>query len=667
MAVVVYALFFAQTQISPYDVTVVAPAPPRSASQSVRDREALATAPHKSADDVLVVVPGLFVTHHGGEGKASQMFFRGFDAVHGQDVEVTAGGIPVNDVSNIHGQGYADLNFIPAELVQQIKAQPGAYDPRQGDFAVAGSLQLSLGYTEPGVTAKAAVGSFASQRQFLAYRPPEAEAGTFAAFEHYRTDGFGPARAAQRASFVTQSVWTLPHDLRLRVLGSSYAARFSSAGVLSLADVKSEAVDRFATYDDSQGGASSRSQALVELLQDTQGQHCGLTAYVVTRGMRLRQNFTGFLFDPSGDLQQQTNDAVTAGSHAFLRKRVHALAANDTIELGFFTRSDWITQSQSRLSSIDVRVSGDDVEAVVRATNVAAYLDAAVHPHPRVTWRGGLRLNALAFTAADRGGASANPSRSAQGIAVNPKATMDVRAWNDSHVVLSYGEGFRSPQARSLADGENTPFAKVRSGELGLRSHGTWGNASAAGFVTRLSEDLVFDPQTTRNEPVPPSQRLGMALDFTWQHFSWLAATASGTFAQARFTASDAQFGKGDLLPYVPQWVARADLLFKRQAIIGGHPLFMELGTGWSLLAGRPLPYQERGHSIFLVDSALRLRYRAVAAGLSAWNLLNSDWYDGEFAFAARWQQSGPTSVLPERFVTVGNPRTLLFDVSFFL
>jgi hypothetical protein len=93
----------------------------------------------------------------------------------------------------------------------------------------------------------------------------------------------------------------------------------------------------------------------------------------------------------------------------------------------------------------------------------------------------------------------------------------------------------------------------------------------------------------------------------------------------------------------------------------------MELGTGGSLVTGRPLPYQDRGHSVFLIDTALRVRYRALAAGLSVWNLLNSDWYDGEFAFAARWQQNGAASVVPQRFVTVGNPRTLLLDVSIFL
>src|SRR4051812_23277236 len=86
-------------------ITVQGTAPPRSASENEVDRRVLQAAPHKNASQMLESVPGVFVSQHGGEGKAHQIFFRGFDAVHGQDVEIWAGGAPVNDVSNIHGQG----------------------------------------------------------------------------------------------------------------------------------------------------------------------------------------------------------------------------------------------------------------------------------------------------------------------------------------------------------------------------------------------------------------------------------------------------------------------------------------------------------------------------------------------------------------------------------
>jgi hypothetical protein len=101
------------------------------------DRRVLAAAPHRTASDLLLTVPGIALTQHSGEGAAHQIFFRGFDAVHGQDLEIWAAGAPVNDLSNVHGQGYADLHFLPPELVKQVRSAPGTYDPRQGDFSVA--------------------------------------------------------------------------------------------------------------------------------------------------------------------------------------------------------------------------------------------------------------------------------------------------------------------------------------------------------------------------------------------------------------------------------------------------------------------------------------------------------------------------------------------------
>jgi len=662
------SLACAVAQASPYDVTVTAPAPPRSASETVRDREALATAPHRSADELMMLVPGMFITQHGGEGKAFQIFYRGFDAVHGQDVEISAGGIPVNDVSNIHGQGYADLHFLPAEVVEQVHALPGPFNPHQGDFAVAGSLQLTLGLDEPGITLKSGLGSFGVRRQFLAYRPPDADRDTFAAVELYHTDGFGPSRAAERASVVAQSALALPGELRARVLLSSHAGRFSSAGVLPEQEIELGLVERFATLDPRQGGASSRSQVLAELTRDSPGIRAGLSAYAVARGMQLRQNFTGFLTDPSGDLQQQGNDAVTVGSHGFFRKRMLLLSPLDTIEVGYFWRADRIDQSQLRLSSVDGSVTASEVQAEVQANNLAGYVDTALHPFSRLTLRGGVRMDALSYTTTDSGAQAQGQSRSSQGLHLGPKATADIQLWSQGHLLLSYGEGFRSPQARSLSDGERTPFAKVRSAEVGLRTAGDWGAASVSAFATRLSGDLVFDPATARNEAVPGSQRVGASVDLRWQPRPSLVVNAGATYTQARFTGSDTVYRKGALLPYVPQIVGRADVAYRRTlGTVREAPVQLEFGTGWSLLARRPLPYSEFGSDIFLVDGSLRLRYRAVATSIQVWNIANTDWYDGMFVYAAKWKPTAAASLVPERFVTVGNPRTIMVDLTVFL
>lgn len=60
---------------------------------------------------VLEAVPGLIVTQHSSDGKANQLFLRGFNLDHGTDFLTTVGGMQVNQRSHVHGQGYTDLNF----------------------------------------------------------------------------------------------------------------------------------------------------------------------------------------------------------------------------------------------------------------------------------------------------------------------------------------------------------------------------------------------------------------------------------------------------------------------------------------------------------------------------------------------------------------------------
>ena len=66
-----------------------------------------------TASDLLRRAPGVFISQHSGQGKAHQIFLRGFDAEHGQDLEITVDGVPQNDVSHLHGQGYADVTLLP--------------------------------------------------------------------------------------------------------------------------------------------------------------------------------------------------------------------------------------------------------------------------------------------------------------------------------------------------------------------------------------------------------------------------------------------------------------------------------------------------------------------------------------------------------------------------
>lgn len=657
--------------------------PPRSASEIVQGQRVLTSAPHRTASDLLLTVPGIALTQHSGEGGAHQIFFRGFDAVHGQDLEIWAGGVPVNDVSNIHSQGYADLNFLPAEVVKQIRSAPGSYDPRQGDFAVAGTLWLDLGYGEPGVTARAAIGQFGTRRYFMAYHPKGWSDATFAAFELYSTDGFGPARAAQRASAIGQVEFAIG-AVRARVLASAYATSFDSAGVLRLSDIESGQIDRLGSYDQNQGGDSARSQVAFELSQGDDDSHWSMTPYAVLRSMRLRQDFTGYLVTPTngsasevaaaekaseqGNSEQQVNDASTFGFTGSYRRTLALFSASDSFEAGVFARHDRIEQAQKKLSIATSQVTLDEVDAKINATDVAGYLDLALHPLRRLTFRGGLRMDGLAYVTQDDGGQGQGQRRSAQGAHVGKKATLDLRLTHALHALASYGDGFRSPQARSLQAGEKAPFTTVQSFEVGVRYQTQSMRATGSVFRTTLSDDLAFNQVTARNERTPPTRRTGVSAEMAAQPTSWFTAAASITYTRAEFTNTDGGYNAGDLLPYAPQIVIRSDVAFT--PTLGralNRPITSHFGFGQTSIARRPLPYGEMGHDYTLVDAVASVRLREVELGLSAFNLLNLNWYDGEYTFASNFERGAAPSLVPQRHVTVGAPRTVLATLTLFL
>lgn len=653
-------------------VTVAGEAPARNASGVVKKRDVLAAAPHRTASDLLKVIPGVFITQHGGQGKAHQIFLRGFDAGHGQDIELRVAGAPVNEVSNIHGQGYGDLHFIMPEVVRKVRATPGPFDPRQGDFAVAGTIEFDLGLAQNGFQSSFGLGTYGERRFFVAYRPTNASEETFAAVEAQSTDGFGPSRAARRASAVAQWSTSLGNGLSFRIMTSAYAARFSTAGVVLREDVESGRIDPFATYDPRQGGDSTRVQVVagLEHQADDGAARSAITPFFIGRSMRLRANYTGFVVDPvDGDSQQQVQDAFIVGFSGYHRRKIRLFSQEDSVEAGVYARSDFIDQSQKSLSGVDDRVTKTSVDATIRAVDAAAWLDASLRPIRRVVIRGGVRVDGLFYGSTDRANEGSGATRAAMGTHIGGKATVDIAIASGLHVLASYGDGFRSPQARSLGDGERTPFTTVRSFEGGLRyTDGERTQASLAVFHTRLSDDLVFEETTARNERAPATARTGVAADFTLRPRPWIVESGSVTYTHAVFTESGYGQLADTLVPYTPLLVARADVaLMPALGRILGRTLTGHLGTGLSYLGRRPLPYAEFGRDIFMADVSVGLRLREVALRFDIENLLNARWYDGQFTYPASFTRGAATSLVPRQVVTLGAPFTLMATLSLYL
>jgi iron complex outermembrane recepter protein len=619
----------------------------RSASEVTLGQDVVQAAPRTGAVDLLRLVPGLVASQHSGEGKAHQLFLRGFDAVHGQDIELSVAGLPVNQVSHIHALGYADLNWLIPDAVREVRVTEGSYRAWQGDFAVAGTVRYELGLEEKGVTVGATYGSFNRARLFAGFRPTDAPE-TFAAVELVRGDGFGPQRAFGRASMLGQLVLPL-EGLKVRAVVGSSVGRFDSPGVVRedlFVPGRAGLFDAFGAF---QGGASSRHQVLLGVDVPGDGHKTSAEVFAVLSDLRLSNNFLGFLRSPAGDGLEQTQRDGVVGARAEHHRHLHLFGQTLSLDLGLGGRRDGIEQTQRAFRDVDGVTEAPTIDANITQTALTAWTEASLAPG---AWRfmlGG-RADALGFEVFDRVG-SARPRRSAFGVRFGLKAGLERQLGDHVRVYANYGDGFRSPQARQLADGETAPFVEVRGAEVGLSLEWSRVVTKLALFGSSVANDVFFDHAVGSTVSLGPSLRGGASVIVTARPLEGWLVSGSVTAATARVTTS------GALLPYFAPLVGRLDTSYLRTVELFGERFTGRVGLGVTAIGPRPLPFGDFSRPVGLVDARASVRWRALELVFDVQNLLDSRWRDGEFTFVSSWQPSSAASLLPARHFTAGSPR----------
>jgi iron complex outermembrane receptor protein len=653
------------------DVAVRAKPQPRSASEWESSSAVLRAAPHASGAEMLSVSPGVFVGDKGLPGRAPHLSLRGFDGTSGQDVAIHVGTIPLNQVSHSRAPGYADMRLVMPEVVRSLRIAHGPYDPRQGDFAVAGSLHMDLGLPKPGFYAKGGYGAFGARRVFLAFAPDDRHfTETFAAFATDAVDGPSGVRAGERSSFVGQ-VGGGERMVLYRATIAMGSARFDFPGYLPERLVRAGGDPYAATGP---VGRDRTSQALLgaDVIWEVGEGTLGMGAYAGKTKTSFHQNLTGYLLDVAAggapefpDDSEQVNDAATFGLNLMYRRQVDLTTPRDAIEVGMTARVDSIAQTDTRLFA-DGTIHERPVDATIDATGVGAYADLALYPMRRVVLRGGPRLDSLSFAVADHT-SSSGLERTSQGFHLGNKAMIDVALGSGAHAVASYGEGFRSPEARELEEGERVPFATVRAVEGGLRfKQAELFRASVAVFGSWLDHDRIFDATARSTLPAPASTRVGAATAFAVQAGPF-GANAALTYARATFDASGGSFREGELVPYAPTVVLRNDLfLVGSLGKIGSQKVTGRLGAGLLGAAGRALPGGAEGADTLTVDALGALGYRGFELAVHGTNLLDRRNYDSQYVFASNLDKRA-TLGPPEPHVLVAPPRSVFVTLELHL
>lgn len=638
------------------------------------DAQAFAAVPRRDASSQLMLAPGVLTTNVGGDGHAHQTFLRGFEAGTGQDIEFLVDGVPLNEISNAHNHGYADVFFIPPEVVEQVSVTNGVFDPEQGDFAFAGTAEYRLGVPERGSRVTFLQGSFATSRLLGVIAPRDLPSATFAAFELFRTDGFGRNRASQRGLALGRLAQDDGTDaLRWSLSVYGYGARWDQAGVIRQDDFLRQEIGFFDTYDPNQGGESKRLLVAFDAATGPTDAELSMNLFLQVRDMRIRENFTGFLQDvladpQRGDGAEQRYDVMTLGSRGKYELATTALGETQELSLGWALRYDRGRTEQLRLRTVTAIPYDVIFDREIDVLNAAGWARAQLRPADWLALRGGIRIDAFSFGVLDLDQPSADTegqrvdNRSAQafGFALSPRVSAEVRPFPGLSLVASYGQGTRSTDATALSNNETAPFAVAREVELGAayqlgrKDEGAELRLQAAYVFAAVDKDLVFEPAAGRNILVGPSTRDAVLVAARGHVGGWLDALFNLGITDATLTDT------GERLPYIPELVGRADLaahgpLF--DVSIGGEPLVGRVGLGFTFVPGRPLPNRLQGDAFYLLDASAEIRLWSFAVGVEGRNLLDLRYRQSELNYTSNFRgPSLPPPRTPQRHFAAGEP-----------
>ena len=639
----------------------------------------LSVVPHTNAADILKLAPGILVTNEGGEGHADSIILRGFDAGEGEEMELSVGGVPINDPGNFHGNGYADTHFILPETIESLRVLEGPFDPRQGNFAVAGSADYQLGLAQRGLGAKETYGSYGTNRTLLTWGPDEQSAHTFVAAEYAQSNGYGENRAYKRGSAIAQYEGKFGEHGTWRLTGQAYSVVAQAAGVVREDDFDAGRIGFYGTYDPNQGQDSSRYSVAVDLESHQGNVTFAQQLYLIDRATRIREDFTGFESDtgqpaPMGSMLDLQVSEQSIGARGSARAHFEALGQPQELELGYFARGDAVDNVQHLVARATQAPYGTDASLSGALGDLALYGDLSLKPLSWITLRGGLRGELFTYLVDDNCAGSTpacdeepapsgNPRTSLANAALLPRGSLLLGAFDGFTFVGSFGRGVRSIAIDDVAAGTTSlPIISSYEGGVSYARSTPVGTVSLSSvfYGTRINSDELFNPSVGRTTTIGATSRAGWTgtARFTGRFFD-LAVNAAAV--RGIVDATD------EPIPYVPHVMGRADaaLFGDLPWKIDHSPLRVSLGPAVTYVGNRSLPFGETSEGYVLLDAALRFDWRRLELGLIGTNLLDTQYRLSEFTFVSDFlTQPPPVNPQAERAFTAGAPRMLFVSLS---
>jgi outer membrane receptor protein involved in Fe transport len=612
-----------------------------TASEGVVVNDELALAPAYRPGQLLETVPGLVVTLHSGEGKANQYLMRGYNLDHGTDLATFVDGIPVNEPSHAHGQGYTDLNFLIPELATDIHYTKGTYYAADGDFASVGSVHINYLDTIPDQLSVTG-GTWGFERVFSAGSTALGDGNLLAALELQHYDGPWVVPGDQRKINTVLRYSEGDRQNGYTLTGSFYHGLWMNQTDQPERAIAAGLITRFGELDPSDQGAAQRSNVSWEYFRTVAGGQLSASAYAFDNQLTLINDFTHFLVDPvNGDQEDQHEDRSTVGGSAQYGHGASLFDADHDILAGLQYRYDFV--GVSRTPSKD----GQPIPAAENPLNVnesdeirlgsnAIYLQATSH------WNDWFRT-VLGLREDFQYGSDAGTNHGSDSAALfEPKGSLIFRPAAATEVYLSAGRGFHSDDIRGVNQARisglpGAPLIASQTGEeIGLRQELFERQVALTFAVFNLDaqSETTYDPDVGEDTAGPASRRIGYELNLTYQPLRWLEFYGSLSQDRARFKSAfdDGTGHLGEYLPNAPFATGSFNVYVKNLGPWSGGLVYRYLGAF-------PLSSGPCANSAVATDfPGLKTCAQAPTAPGEVYGHGYGEWNgDVRYAFAAGW------------------------------
>lgn len=636
----------------------------QSASQGSIGKADLRLRPLVREGEIMENIPGMILTQHSGDGKANQMFVRGFNLDHGTDFETRIESMPINMPTHAHGQGYTDLNLLIPELVDQLDYKLGTYYAELGDFGAAGGATLHLARTLPAPIARVEGGAWGFGRTVLAASTTRGNNTLLLGGEVKRYDGpwdisEGLRKQSGIARFTRRS-----GKSEFSLLGLAYSNRWRSSDQIPQRAVENGRISAFGQIDPTLGGMTDRYSLSASWRRALSGGMLRIDAYAIRYAFNLYSNFTYFLDDNArGDQIEQVDHRSIGGLDAEYARAMRTLGSNHVIRVGLQSRYDdadvalYRTAQRERISTVRADIVGQGSAALWTS------VESRWTSHLRTVL--GVRADAYAF---DVNSDRAQNSGSRSAAIASPKASVVFGPFQSTEFYMGGGLGFHSNDARGSTisvdpiSGDAVtrvdPLVRSRGGEIGVRTSATSTlRTTASLWFLSLDSELLFVGDAGTTEPKGRSNRSGVTITNFWRPDPHLTLDADVSFTRSRYSDVDMRnsYVPGALENVVAagiSWepLARGPFGVIRVRHLGAHPLVEDNGV--------------RGAPTTLVNSSVGYAFGSMRLTASVLNALGSNARDIQYFYASRLSGEPVGGVNDVHFHPV-EPRQLRIGVQF--